>query len=50
MNSYIKAIIEEFEEFKNISLKGSQSASKREALTSHELKYLGDALKATFRA
>lgn len=48
MNSYLKAIIEEFEEFKNISLKGSQSASKREALTSHELEYLVDGLKATF--
>lgn len=48
MNSYLKAIIEEFEEFQNISLKGSQSPSKREALTSHELEYLVDGLKATF--
>ncbi|BAZ12435.1 hypothetical protein NIES4071_42660 [Calothrix sp. NIES-4071] len=48
MNSYLKAIMEEFEEFKNISLKGSRSASKREALTSHELEYLVDGLKATF--
>lgn len=48
MNQYLKSIIEEFEEFKNISLKGSQSASKREALTSHNLEYLVDGLKATF--
>lgn len=48
MNQYLKSIVEEFEEFKNISLKGSQSASKREALTSHNLEYLVDGLKATF--
>ncbi len=48
MDSYLRRIIEEFEEFKNISLKGSQSASKREALTSHKLEYLIDGLKATF--
>ncbi|AKG21686.1 hypothetical protein [Calothrix sp. 336/3] len=48
MDSYLQKIIEEFEEFKNISLKGSQSASKRESLTSHKLEYLVDGLKATF--
>lgn len=48
MNKYLQKITEEFEEFKNISLKGSQNASKREALTSHELEYLVDGLKATF--
>lgn len=48
MDTYLKTIIEEFEEFKNISLKGSQNASKREALTSHKLEYLVDGLKATF--
>lgn len=48
MNNYLQKIVEEFEEFKNISLKGSQSASKREALTSHALEYLVDGLKATF--
>lgn len=48
MDTYLKTITEEFEEFKNISLKGSQNASKREALTSHELEYLVDGLKATF--
>lgn len=48
MNKYLQKIVEEFEEFKNISLKSSQNASKREALTSHELEYLVDGLKATF--
>lgn len=48
MDNYLRRIIEEFEEFKNISLKGSQNASKREALTSHKLEYLIDGLKATF--
>ncbi|MBE9038977.1 hypothetical protein [aff. Roholtiella sp. LEGE 12411] len=48
MDNYLQKILEEFEEFKNISLKGSQSASKREALTSHKLEYLVDGLKATF--
>jgi hypothetical protein len=48
MDKYLKIIINEFEEFKNISLKGSQNASKREALTSHKLEYLIDGLKATF--
>jgi DNA-dependent RNA polymerase auxiliary subunit epsilon len=48
MNSYLQKIIEEFEEFKNISLKGSLNASKREVLTSHKLEYLIDGLKATF--
>ena len=48
MDTYLKKIIKEFEEFKNISLKGSQNASKREALTSHNLEYLVDGLKATF--
>ncbi|MEH2397396.1 hypothetical protein [Nostoc sp.] len=48
LDKYLSKIREEFEEFKNISLKGSQSASKREALTSHKLEYLVDGLKATF--
>lgn len=48
MDTYLKKIIAEFEEFKNISLKGSRNASKREALTSHDLEYLVDGLKATF--
>jgi hypothetical protein len=48
LKKYLQKIELEFEEFKNISLKGSQSASKREALTSHKLEYLIDGLKATF--
>ncbi|MBU7584956.1 MAG: hypothetical protein KAF91_18960 [Nostoc sp. TH1S01] len=48
IDKYLKKITDEFEEFKNISLKGSQSASKREALTSHKLEYLVDGLKSTF--
>jgi hypothetical protein len=48
MNAYLKTITEEFEEFKNISLKGSRNASKRETLTSHHLEYLVKGLKATF--
>ncbi|MDZ7957955.1 MAG: hypothetical protein RMY34_08630 [Aulosira sp. DedQUE10] len=48
MDKYLHKITEEFDEFKNISLKGSLSASKREALTSHKLEYLVDGLKATF--
>ncbi|MEL6459575.1 MAG: hypothetical protein AAFQ91_15160 [Cyanobacteria bacterium J06621_15] len=48
INKYLQNISDEFEEFKNISLKGSQNASKREALTSHKLEYLVDGLKATF--
>ncbi|MBD2354678.1 hypothetical protein H6G41_08545 [Tolypothrix sp. FACHB-123] len=48
MDKYLQKITEEFDEFKNISLKGSLSASKREALTSHKLEYLVDGLKATF--
>lgn len=45
---YLQAIIGDFEEFKNLSLKGSQNASRREAATSHELEHLIDGVKATF--
>lgn len=48
IEKYLQAVIEDFEEFKNLSLKGSQNASKREAATSHELEYLIDGKKATF--
>lgn len=48
MDNYLRKIILEFEEFKNISLKGSLSASKREVMTSHKMEYLEDGLKATF--
>ena len=48
MDNYLQKITDEFEQFKNISLKSSQNASKREAMTSHKLEYLEDGLKATF--
>ncbi len=48
MEKDLKKITAEFNEFKNISLKNSQNASKREALTSHKLEYLADGSKATF--
>ncbi|MDX2244748.1 MAG: hypothetical protein NW224_29080 [Leptolyngbyaceae cyanobacterium bins.302] len=48
MEKYLQAIIEDFEEFKNLSLKGSQNASQREARTFHELEYLIDGMKAIF--
>jgi hypothetical protein len=48
MERYLQAIIEDFEEFKNLSLRGSQNASIREAMTSHELEYLIDGMKSTF--
>lgn len=44
----LNKIIADFEEFKNISLKGSQAASKREALTDHEQENLIDGKKGTF--
>lgn len=48
MEGYLDSVRREYEKFKTISLKGSQSASKREAATSHKLEYLVDGLKATF--
>ena len=48
MERYLKKIEEEFEEFKNISLKGSYVASKREAITDHKLEHLIDGFKANF--
>lgn len=48
MEKYLQAIIGDFEEFKNLSLRGSQGASRREAVTSHELEYLIDGMKGTF--
>ena len=48
IEKYLQAVVGDFEEFKNISLKGSQRASKREALTAHELEYLVNGRKATF--
>lgn len=48
MDFYLQKIIQEFEEFKNISHKSSQNASKREAMTQHQMEHLVDGLKATF--
>ena len=48
IEEYINKIIAEFEEFKNLSLKGSLPASKREALISHVKEHIVDGQKATF--
>ena len=48
MEKYLRSIINDFEEFKNLSLRGSQDASRREAATTHQLEYLVDGMKATF--
>lgn len=48
MEKYLEKVTKNFEEFKNISLKGSQEASNREALTSHNFEHLVDGMKATF--
>ncbi|WP_427160870.1 hypothetical protein ACQFX9_04360 [Aliinostoc sp. HNIBRCY26] len=48
LDKYLTRIINEFEEFKNISLRKSQLASQRELMTSHKLEHLVDGLKATF--
>jgi len=48
MEKDLNKIIVDFEEFKNISLKGSQNASKREALTRHQQEYLISDCKGTF--
>lgn len=48
MNYFLQKIIKEFEEFKIISHKSSQNASKREAMTQHKMEHLVDGLKATF--
>ncbi len=45
---YLEIIMRDFEEFKNISLRGSKDASKRETQTLHELEHLSDGEKATF--
>ena len=44
---YLGKIREDFEEFKNISLRGSQQASLREVQTLHQLEHLNDGVKAT---
>jgi hypothetical protein len=48
MEKYLRSIIVDFEEFKNLSLRGSQDASKREAATTHQRECLVDGTKATF--
>ncbi len=48
MDIYLQQITNEFEEFKKISLKNSENASMREAMTSHYLENLVDGDKATF--
>jgi predicted metal-dependent hydrolase len=48
MTKYLEAVMRDFEEFKNLSLKGSQDASRREAMTFHKHEYLIDGKKATF--
>jgi hypothetical protein len=47
MDRYLKNIQNDFEEFKRISLESSQSASRREALTTHKLEYLSGKPKTT---
>jgi hypothetical protein len=46
---YLAKIISDFEQFKNISLHGSQKASLREIQTSHRYEYLAVGKKATFQ-
>lgn len=45
---YLSTITADFERFKSLSLKGSQSASNRELQTHHALELLSDGAKATF--
>lgn len=46
---YLATIMRDFENFKNISLRGSKGASIRETQTSHGFEYLSDGAKATFQ-
>jgi hypothetical protein len=46
---YLATIMHDFENFKNISLRGSKGASIRETQTSHGFEYLSDGAKATFQ-
>lgn len=48
LDKYVAKIERDFSEFANISLKGSQNASRREAFTSHSKEHLVDGQKATF--
>lgn len=46
---YLAIIMMDFQNFKNISLRGSKGASVRETQTSHGYEYLSDGLKAAFK-
>lgn len=46
---YLKKILQDFNNFKDISHRGSKGASARESLTSHNYEYLSDGNKATFK-
>ncbi len=46
---YLATIMHDFEDFKNISLRGSKGASIRETQTSHRFEYLSNEAKATFQ-
>jgi hypothetical protein len=48
MEKYLQSIIKDFNEFRDISLKGSMNASRRESLTAHAHEYLVSGTKATF--
>ena len=46
---YLQKVVSDFDQFKNISLLGAQGASVRESKTLHELEYLVDGDKSTFK-
>ncbi len=46
---YLDKIMGDFNNFKDISVRGSQAASVRESQTTHELEYLSDGMKATIQ-
>ncbi len=45
--SYVKNVIAEYDQFRDISLRGSLGASKRESGVSHQMEYLSEGIKAT---
>ncbi|MEP7136095.1 MAG: hypothetical protein ABI904_14285 [Chloroflexota bacterium] len=46
---YLAIIMRDFHQFRDISLRGSKGASIRETQTNHELEYLSDGMKASFK-
>lgn len=46
---YLAIVMRDFENFKDISLRGSKGASIRETQTSHGFEYLSNGVKATFQ-